>query len=200
MRAYDNQNKSANHGNCAPGIASIRGRERGAAHLIYRQGIMLLAFLMVLAAYGSALAKQMPKIIDDDIPLMQLEEISDLLMSPGCSYLYTLSLCPSQQAAQMRKLVKDKLRAGETNQEIIDYFEGVYGPRVLAQPKTSGFYSMAWWFPYFLVFDFFLVVGFVLMLWRRKTGATDEARSAPSAGDDEIDALIEEEVRRFKED
>ena len=141
-----------------------------------------------------------------DIPLMQVEEVTDLIMSPGCKYVYTLTLCPSEEAKQMREIVKDKLIAGESKEDILFYFKEIYGPRVLAQPAKEGFYFVAWWFPYFLLFDVFLVVGVILVIWRRRTATAaggaggpgetpqpDSTEQLPDIGD-----IIEEEVTRFR--
>jgi cytochrome c-type biogenesis protein CcmH/NrfF len=135
---------------------------------------------------------------------MQLEEVSDLIMSPGCDYKYTLSFCPSVEAEQMRELVKDKIGAGESTEQILDYFAGVYGPKVLALPAKKGFYLVAWWFPYFLLFDIVLLVGVILFVWRKKSVvATDiaaaENKGTNTAENDMVD-LLELEVRKFREE
>ncbi len=133
---------------------------------------------------------------------MQLEEVTDYIMSPGCSYIYTLTLCPSEEAKQMREIVMDKLMAGETKEDILFYFKEIYGPRVLAQPAKEGFYFVAWWFPYFLLFDVFVVVGVILVIWRRRTATAsgDEEASAldPTQQIPDIGDIIEEEVTRFR--
>lgn len=140
----------------------------------------------------------------EQVTLMQLEEVSDLIMSPGCDYKYTLSFCPSVEAEQMRELVKDKIGAGESTEQILDYFAGVYGPKVLAQPAKKGFYLVAWWFPYFLLFDIVLLVGVILFVWRKKSVvATDiaaaENKGTNTAENDMVD-LLELEVRKFREE
>jgi hypothetical protein len=145
-----------------------------------------------------------PSFAEEDIPLMKLEEVTDLIMSPGCSYLYTLTLCPSAEADQMRKIVKDKLRRGETKEEILAYFEAIYGPKVLARPAKRGFYSFAWWFPYFLIIDVFIIVAVLLYVWRRRARKQEAMGEgiAPGSGQGfggEEDELLEEEVRRFRE-
>ena len=131
-----------------------------------------------------------------EISLMELEEVTNLIMSPGCDYIYTLSNCPSATAEQMRELVKDRLANGESKEFILDYFEKVYGPRILAQPSKKGFYFVAWWFPYFLLLDFFILAGVFLFLWHRKSRKKDALSDNMSP---EIETLLEDEVRRFKE-
>jgi hypothetical protein len=163
-----------------------------------------IASLIIAMFALSMLLPFSPSFAEEDIPLMKLEEVTDLIMSPGCNYLYTLTLCPSAEADQMRKIVKDKLRSGETKEEILAYLEGIYGPKVLARPARRGFYSFAWWFPYFLIIDIFIVVAVLLYVWRRRArkqeamGGGIPAGSGQGFGGEEDD-LLEEEVRRFRE-
>lgn len=159
-----------------------------------RQLILIIPLILLMAS-GSAFT--------EDIPLMKIQEITDLIMSPGCNYIYTLSFCPSAEAEQMRELVKDKLMNGETKGQILAYFEKVYGPKILAQPAKKGFYFFAWWFPYFLLIDAIVLVGVVLYIWRRRAQKRDEKSvhelSEDNKIDAELDALLEDEVKKFRE-
>ena len=140
----------------------------------------------------------------EQVTLMQLEEVSDLIMSPGCDYKYTLSFCPSAEAEQMRELVKDKISAGESTEQILDYFAGVYGPKVMAQPAKKGFYFVAWWFPYFLLFDIFLLVGVILLFWRKRSDAENKIAAAENVESEtsrkDMEDLLEKEVREFRKE
>jgi cytochrome c-type biogenesis protein CcmH len=103
----------------------------------------------------------------------------------------------------MKEMVKDKLLQGESKEQILAYFEQVYGPRVLAQPAKKGFYFVAWWFPYFLLADAFVLVGVILYIWRRRARNRDDAEAEDTEGqnaiDGEIDTILEAEVRKVKE-
>lgn len=163
--------------------------------LIRRTVFLVIAHAALIISLAPA-----PAFSSEKIPLMKLEEVTDLLMSPGCNYTYTLTLCPSAEAAQMREIVKDKLRNGETKEQILAYFEKIYGPRVLARPARRGFYSLAWWFPYFLLIDLFALVAVVLHVWRKRSqGRSHLPAGGPAPPEaDRDDEMFEEEVRRFK--
>jgi hypothetical protein len=138
--------------------------------------------------------------VHGELPLMKITEVTDLIMSPGCKYVYTLTLCPSGEADQMREIVKGKLLAGESKEEILFYFKEIYGPRVLAQPSKEGFYFVAWWFPFFLIFDIFIIVGVILVIWRRRTASgedDDTLNKTDTKVSMDIGDIIEEEVKRF---
>ena len=108
-------------------------------------GIFLFASILLLLVNSFIASQVKASEPTGQVTLMELEEVSDLIMSPGCDYKYTLSYCPSAEADQMRELVKDKINGGESTEQILDYFAGVYGPKVLAQPAKKGFYLVAWW-------------------------------------------------------
>lgn len=139
----------------------------------------------------------------EELPLMKIQEVTDLIMSPGCNYTYTLTLCPSSEAAQMRELVKDKILRGENKEQILSYFEEVYGPRILAQPAKKGFYFVAWWFPYFLLADAIILVGVILYIWRRRAlknaDSSGEAHGMNNKIDEDLDEMLEGEVRKLRE-
>jgi cytochrome c-type biogenesis protein CcmH/NrfF len=162
----------------------------------YQPGKLIFVISFVLLAFhGTAFT--------GELPLMKIQEVTDLIMSPGCDYLYTLSKCPSAEAAQMREMVKDKLLQGESQEQILSYFEQVYGPRVLARPAKRGFYFVAWWFPYFILADAFVLVGVVLYIWRRRArnieGSDKQGQGVNSPIDAELDSALEAEVRKVKE-
>jgi hypothetical protein len=161
--------------------------------------LIITALLIIPVAHGIGFAGELP-LNHGEIPLMKIQEVTDLIMSPGCDYIYTLSLCPSSEAAQMKEMVKDKLSQGESKEEILAYFEQVYGPRVLARPATRGFYFVAWWFPYFLLADAFVIAGVILYIWRRRSRNRDDAelQGDENVIDTELDSILEDEVRKSK--
>jgi cytochrome c-type biogenesis protein CcmH len=157
--------------------------------------LLFVISLILIASRGTAFT--------EELPLMKIQEVTDLIMSPGCDYMYTLSFCPSAAADQMKKMVKDKLLQGESKEDILAYFEQVYGPRVLARPAKKGFYFVAWWFPYFLLLDAFVIVGVILFIWRRRARNIEDSEKQSSgensAIDLEIDSMLEDEIRRARE-
>jgi cytochrome c-type biogenesis protein CcmH/NrfF len=57
-------------------------------------------------------------------------------------------------------LIRQQLRDGWTETQVLDYFAATYGPQVLAQPPASGFSALVWILP---------VIGLVgggIFLWR----------------------------------
>lgn len=54
---------------------------------------------------------------------------------------------PSELADQMRLLIREKLAAGETEQQIVDYFVSKYGEWILLEPPRRGVLWIVWLAP-----------------------------------------------------
>ena len=59
----------------------------------------------------------------------------------------TIDQSSVQISKDMRRIVREKLGAGESEQQIKDYFVERYGPFVLAAPPQTGFNILAWVIP-----------------------------------------------------
>jgi cytochrome c-type biogenesis protein CcmH len=73
---------------------------------------------------------------------------------------------PSQLAQQMRAVVRDRLRAGESPEQIKAYFVGRYGEWILLEPKMTGLNIVLYVLPVVLVLG---GLALVVMLVRRWT-------------------------------
>ena len=73
----------------------------------------------------SAIAQDTSAISDD-----QVNAIAKQMFCPVCENT-PLDVCPTQACAQWRELIRQKLAAGWSDQEIKDYFVEQYGARVL---------------------------------------------------------------------
>jgi hypothetical protein len=61
---------------------------------------------------------------------------------------------------------------------------------------------VAWWFPYFLLFDAFILVGVILFIWRRRSRNADpegEESEMSNKIDAELDEMLEGEVRKLRD-
>ena len=91
----------------------------------------VLIFLMFLIPIKNVIAQ-------NDYPTDdQVNAIAKELYCPVCENI-PLDVCPTQACAQWRALIKEKLIAGWSKDEIKQYFVDQYGDRVLAQPPARG--------------------------------------------------------------
>ncbi len=137
-------------------------------------------------------------------------EVSSAIMSPVCPGKL-LHDCPSAEGAQLRELVRRKIFAGETKEQIVRYFVETYGQGVLPKPPAEGFYLTAWLLPFGGLLAGF---GVVIVLVRAWTGrpepegalphgaalddpAESRPRGAPIPGDS-MEERLRREIRDFE--
>ena len=80
-------------------------------------------------------------------PTLSLEKraqnINKTLMCPVCPS-ETIDQSQVELAKQMRMLVLQKLRDGESEKDIFEYFASRYGDAILAEPPKTGFNLLVW--------------------------------------------------------
>ncbi len=75
-------------------------------------------------------------------------------------------------AVQFRDEIRSQMRAGNTDDEILNYFADRYGQDVLLNPPTTGFGAAVWVLPVLVVAG--ALVGLWLTFRRWRTDRTDE--------------------------
>lgn len=161
-----------------------------------RLKLLWLALATLLAGWqasGTARAQTGTPVspVTDD----QVNAVARQLYCPVCENV-PLDVCPTVACAQWRATIREKLEAGWSEPQILDYFAAQYGERVLAQPSTRGFNLLVWIIPPLIV------VAGGLWLWGFLRGQV--ARPAPAAAlpagspgqnNDVYTARLEQELR-----
>jgi len=106
--------------------------------------------------------------------------VASELRCPVCQGL-SIQDSPSELSQQMRTVVKERLAAGETEQQVKDYFISKYGEWILLEPQARGFNLLVYALPALLVVG---GAGLIILLVRRWTAAS-VADGAAGAGPDE---------------
>jgi cytochrome c-type biogenesis protein CcmH len=104
----------------------------------------------------------------------QVAAVASTLRCPVCQG-ESIQDSPSELAAEMRLVVRDKLRAGKTPEEIRAYFVSRYGEWILLEPKMTGLNILLYVFPVLLVIGGLVVVGILVRRWT----STDPGVTAP---------------------
>lgn len=100
--------------------------------------VPLLALGLLLSAAGTALAED---------PLEErMFRLAKKLYCPVCEQL-PLDACETQACLDWKDLIRQKLQAGESEEQIVAYFVERYGPQVLASPPRQGFNWLVWAVP-----------------------------------------------------
>ncbi len=113
------------------------------------------------------------------VPRSAYEDVAGALMSPACPGRLLID-CVSEEADQLRELVRQKLAQGQTKEEIIAYFVEVYGPSVLAAPPKEGFFLTAWYVPYVAIVFGGAVLFLLIKIWTRPRPRPPEELQEPS--------------------
>ena len=132
-------------------------------------------FLLAPAAHA-----QQPTPSDDEV-----NAVAKKLYCPVCENV-PLDVCPTVACIQWRATIREKLAAGWTEQQILDYFVEQYGERVLAQPSLRGLNVLVWVLPPLIVLAgvIFYVVYVRRLVAPAATGAASEAGPTDAGGDD----------------
>ena len=94
-------------------------------------------------------------------------------------------IAPAAKAPSSRELVRRKIFAGETKEQIVRYFVEVYGREVLPKPPAEGFYLTAWLLPFGGVLAGFGVVFVLVRAWTRRPEEAEQSqvsREVPQNG------------------
>lgn len=95
---------------------------------------------LIIVALSGLAALAAPSLDD------QVYAIAKELMCPVCAG-QTVAESSSQLAEQMRATIRERLRAGQSREEIIGYFVSQFGEGVLASPPARGGGLVLWLAP-----------------------------------------------------
>ncbi len=130
-------------------------------------GVLTAAFGLLNMALLPVLAVQPDEILDDPVLEERARELSAELRCMVCQN-QSIDDSDAELARDLRILVRDRLKAGDSNEEVIAYVVDRYGEFVLLKPRFSYRNALLWGAPVIL-----LLVGGVLIVTgarRKKTG------------------------------
>lgn len=154
-----------------------------------QQRVWLAALLggLLLAGGAAAALAQGDGPTDDEV-----NRIAKDLYCPVCENV-PLDVCPTQACIQWRDLIREKLAAGWSEQQIEDYFADQYGDRVLATPPARGLNWLVYLLPPAALLAGAGVLIGVHRSWRRP--ATHEPLIADGPSQDPYVQQLEAELR-----
>jgi cytochrome c-type biogenesis protein CcmH len=131
----------------------------------YRLATFLLAALVSIIAAGTLVQAAVAC-----TPQTNLPDVEDEVMCTICGTL--LAESDSPQAERERALIRQKITACESKDQIKDALVAEYGPRVLATPSGHGFDLLAWLVPGAGILLVLALGGFALL--RQRSRRRDE--------------------------
>ena len=118
---------------------------------------MCMCVAIVLASVGTACAVQPEEVLKDPVLEARARELSAELRCLVCQN-QSIDESNAPLARDLRLLVRERLTAGDTDREIIDYIVARYGEFVLLRPPVGWHTLLLWLAPaIFLLLGLFLV-------------------------------------------
>lgn len=135
--------------------------------------LLLLALVALVGAAWSSLLIALPSqpTLDE-----RVYEVGAQLKCPVCQ---GESVADSSAAVseQMRLVIRQQLREGRSEQQVLRYFAVHYGNQILLTPPQQGFHLLAWLMPVGMLLPGLALMVYVLRDWR--------ARGRTQAGEDD---------------
>lgn len=129
-----------------------------------------------------------PESIEKDV-----SEISKELMCPVCRG-QTVAESNSALANDFREIIRKKLEAGESKEQILNYFIERYGESVLASPPARGIRLIVWITPLLaIIIGFFILSKFI-----KSKNITSENKEQMPEGKDDYLKKVDNEINKLE--
>jgi cytochrome c-type biogenesis protein CcmH len=148
-----------------------------------RHWVLLLASLAAASVIAPAAGAQDPP---------NAADLEAELVCPVCET--TLDQSDAPVAQRMKAFIRERIAAGDSEEQIKDALVAEFGPGVLATPSKSGFGLLAWLVPMGALVAGAVAVGLLIRTWSRR-------RSPPGSHeplDPELERRVDEELARFE--
>ena len=115
------------------------------------------------------------------------------LVCPVCET--TLDQSNAPVAERMKAVIRARIAAGDSEEEIKDTLVAQFGPGVLAEPPGGGFGLLAWLLPLAALAGGAIALGLLVRMWSRQTPSPEPA--ARERLEPELERLVDDELARF---
>ena len=118
------------------------------------------------------------------------EAVHDVAAQLRCVVCQSLSVAdsPSEIAHEMKDIIRERLAAGETPEQVQAYFVEKYGTWILLAPPRQGFNLLVWVVPFAGIGLGLVLILVVLRRWSRRPAAAAAARA--------VDPTMRARIRR----
>ena len=120
-----------------------------------------------------------------------VREIGDQLRCVVCQS-QSVADSPSETARQMREIIRERLAAGDSPEQVKAYFVEKYGLWILLSPPKQGFNLLVWVVPFIALAAGLVFVVLLMRRWSRRPGGA-------SGKPPRIDAATRARIRREME-
>ena len=134
---------------------------------------ILMAIAVVCLLAGTAVAQT----LDD-----RVYAVARQLLCPVCQG-QTVAESDATVAQEMRVIIRQKLEAGETSDQILQYFVGQFGDSILAEPPRRGVSWLLYLGPLTALLIGLGIAALVIRRWAGRRAGPVEIAAAPDAAD-----------------
>jgi cytochrome c-type biogenesis protein CcmH len=148
----------------------------------------LNVFLVCLVAV-SAIAKEAQPLADDPVLEARVKKLAKELRCLVCQN-ETLADSRADLAEDLRREIREQMRAGKSDKEIIDFLTARYGKFVLYRPPVDPTTYLLWFGP------FLLLIGGLILLFRYVKQRRELIVEQPLSADERrrVEALLKAET------
>ncbi|WP_051213096.1 cytochrome c-type biogenesis protein [Maritalea myrionectae] len=126
----------------------------------------LMILILIVSFVPQGFAVQPDEVLDDPVLEERARDISEGLRCLVCQN-QSIDDSDADLARDLRIVVRERLVAGDSNDEVVDYVVARYGEFVLLKPTFSG-HNLVLWIAAPLIFVIGLVILFVVSMRQRK--------------------------------
>ena len=126
-------------------------------------------FILFILLANTAFAGDAKPLADDPVIEARLKAMSSELRCLVCQNT-TLADSTAPLAEDLRKEIREQLRAGKSDQEVIDYLVARYGDFVRYRPPVNNETALLWFGPFLLL----IIGGFVLYRVLKKHAGSED--------------------------
>ena len=132
-----------------------------------------LILLVALCASAAAWAVEPKEMLKDPALEARAREVSQQLRCVQCQN-ETIDESHAEIARDMRVLVRERITAGDSNQQIVDYMRSRYGDYVLLKPRFMSSTLVLWIGPFLIL----VIGGFIVATRLKQRGQATAPLSA----------------------
>ena len=145
--------------------------------------LLVIAVVVILAAIWAYVLRVTPAQESLD---QRVHDVASQLKCPVCQG-ESVADSPSTISQQMRGVIRQQLRQGQSEQQIIQYFVSRYGSNILWSPPKQGFTMLAWIIPIAILLGGAILLVLVLRGWLVAGRMAQRSGDDTEAEDEQLD-------------
>lgn len=149
-------------------------------------GLSMVLALWAAGAIATVSAQEPQPDVDN-----QVLRISKNLYCPVCTGV-PLDVCETQACVQWRALIREKLVAGQNEEQIRQYFIAQYGDRVLGAPPPEGFNLSAYILPVLVLLGGAAALFWMARGWRQRQPPANTTAAVPQVSPEYAERIARE--------